>query len=759
MHYKISKVDPIKINNAKFYARALFVAYCYASKNLGKNKKLSMIEIYSYLEGKFTENSLFCFLIKNADPTLLDFFDAETIITSDLPLGTLYESLLSIETFGKEIRKGKEFKNKLGSYYTPIEYAEEITKLTLDEFFLHNNKRDILSAKVADFSCGGGAFLITLLSLLKRRGFSNEEMRMVSKNIYAFDVDPIALEIAKISVLDFVGLPDDYETINNNFIHGNFLLHTKHEKSSMERLSASMKGFIYHEDLAINEDCLQKYDVILGNPPWEKIRLEEKKFYAQYSENIDYINFRFDLDVSVEEALKNDFIRNFAFDYEYQLETAKRKIKENEFFADSTHGELNTCSLFADACYRLLSPRGSAGIFVKSALVTSKANSVLFEKLKNRVISIYDFINSNKIFEIDSRERFSIVILGDRQNKNTVLLGMNLTNIADIDKQSREVALSLFEQFNPETKMVPNISSARDLQILSNIYNSFSVFSKAFGSVKFGRLVHLTNHIQDIQKVYSPFNIPIFEGKFFSLFDNAFSGFNDVPFEERYKSKASTKRISEIDKKKGVKPLCRFFISKEKWGKLSRGYCSDYMLAWHSLTSATNVRSCVATLLPFIPASQSVQFLVCRDNKQLVYLTGIFNSVLFDYIVKCKLNGIDLTQSVINQIPVPSESTASSLFVRYNGKRSSVYEFIINIVGCLYKHDVWLKDLFKEFISEDFFLDRLERKELFMLLDVMAAVLYQINYIDLEYVLERFDSFYDLEERGQIKKLYLTITK
>ena len=307
--------------------------------------------------------------------------------------------------------------------------------------------------------------------------------------------------------------------------------------------------------------------------------------------------------------------------------------------------------------------------------------------------------------------------------------------------------------------MVPNFSSGHDVQILSKLYNNFPLFSKAFEPIKFGRLVHLTNHIQDIQKHETPFNIPIFEGKFFSLFDNAYSGFNNVPYEERYRSKASTIKISEEDKNRGIKPLSRFYISKDKWRALSKGYNSDYMLAWHSLTSATNTRSCVATILPFIPGSQSVQFLVCADNKQLVYLAGLFNSVLFDYIVKCKLSGIDLTQTIINQIPVPSEDFASKVIVEYNNKKTTVYNLIINIVGCLYRHDDWLSGLFKDVMVDISHLNGLSRKELFALLDATVAVLYQIVYSDLEYVLNRFSSFYSQEEIEAIKKLFLNIKK
>lgn len=760
LHKDINKVDPIRINKAKFYARALFVAYCYAKNNSKLGERPTMSEIDAYLAKRFGASNLFCYLIKNVDPQIISIFEAETITVPRLSVSTLYENLLNVETIGKEVRSGKEYRNKLGSYYTPEEYAEEITRRTLEIYFHKKGKADILKAKIVDFSCGGGIFLISLLSVLRRNGFTSKEIKEIVKNIYAFDVDPIALEIAKISVLDYAGCAKEYESITNNFHHGNFLLHTQNEHSSLEKLETSMKGFIYHDHLAIGINFLQQYDIILGNPPWEKIRLEEKKFYAQYSENIDFVNFRFDLDSSIEEAHKNnEFIREYASEYKNQLETAKKKIRKSKFFKDATFGELNTCSLFADASYNLLSPNGCAGIFVKSALVTAKINTVLFNKLLDKLVSVFDFINTRKIFEIDGRERFSIIVLGNKDNANVIQLGMNLESIADIDIQSREVPISLFERLNPETRMIPNFSSGDDIKILSRLYQCFPVFSDCYGSVKYGRLVHLTNHVQDIQKEPNSTNIPVFEGKFFSLFDNAYSGFNDVPVEERYKSKASARKISQVDKVKGIKPLCRFYIKKKKWLSLSKGFDADYMLAWHSLTSATNTRTCVASLLPFIPGSQSVQFLSCRDYDLLIYLTGVFNSVVFDYIVKCKLNGIDLTQTVINQIPIPTEEMASSVLLRYKTISMNALDIIKNVVAYLYKEDAWLNDLFKDILKEESPLKELSRDELFILLDATVASIYKIEATEIDYILEKFKPFYGDTDIQRIKEVYCSITK
>lgn len=755
-HVDRNSVDPKMINKAKFYTRALFMAISYVSIQTKAEKKISLSEVNFFFKQRFGDNNLFSYLINSASNRLVKIFDNENIPISNLPLGSLYENLLNVETTGKEITTGKEYRNKLGSYYTPQKYAQGITTLALQSYLNQNVRDSIFTAKFVDFSCGCGIFLISALSYLRQMGLKDEELRTVVLHLYACDVDPIALEIAKISVLDYCNAQDSYDILSRNFHHANFLLHTDSEQSREKKICVAMDGYIYHQTLAVGVSFLQEYDVILGNPPWEKIRFEEKKFYSQYIEQIGFIHFKFELSSSIEDTLKsNNYIREYSQSYVSQLEQAKMNIKRSTFFKDSTRGELNTCTLFSDAAYKLLSENGSAGLFVKSSLVTTQINSHIFSKISNRITAVYDFINRRKIFAIDSRERFAILLLGKRTS-NKIRLGMNLLSFEEIDNKIESVSIGVFEKLNPKTKMIPNFSSSKDIKILSELYNRLKIFSVVYPNAKFGRLVHLTNHIADIDKIPLEDNLPVFEGKFFSLFDNSFSGFNDVPMTDRYKSKVSSKKISESDKKAGVKPLCRFYVKKAKWDSLSKDYASDYMVAWHSLTSATNVRSCVASLMPFVPGAQSVQFLTLPNNEDMIYTVGIFNSIVYDYIIKCKLNGIDLTQAVINQIPLPSPQYAQNFNICLNGKETTAWNCIYDIVSCFYQTDDTVNQIFR---IQNNVLYPTERGSLFILLDAVVARLYGIDVDEFKYITEHFKEFYSPKQQSILLEIFKDISR
>jgi hypothetical protein len=271
-----------------------------------------------------------------------------------------------------------------------------------------------------------------------------------------------------------------------------------------------------------------------------------------------------------------------------------------------------------------------------------------------------------------------------------------------------------------------------------------SFFKNVYENVRFGRIVHLTSHAEFITKKQAEDNVPIFEGKFFNQFDGKFSGFNGVADELRYGNKSSSVNIEEAKKEiANYFPESRFFINAEKWQQLSKNHNEKFMLAWRSLTSATNTRTCIATVLPFIPASQSVQFLTTSQN-DLLYLTGLFNSVVFDFILKKKLSGIDLTQSVINQMPVPNiEQTTSN--INFNGGEATIKIYISLLVFSLLRHDVRLNSLFENLELQNEI--RSESKlETVRKIDLLFMALYKLTDSEVELVLAEFRKQYSKED-------------
>lgn len=741
------ELDPLETNRLVFSIRAFFVAYRYVAFRVQHlvGNKVTLDFCMEWIMHNFSADCPFLYIYKITTKQISDIINHYLIQLDEESLscnvGDLYESLLHTDIRETVIVEGDKSRNKQGSYYSPQILASNLTKSVIDNYVKNNGLESLLTARFIDFSCGSGIFLVEAISYTKQLlKLTREGCKALINNVHACDVDFIALEICKFNIIDLLCDDGAYCQLSSHFKHGNFLLSTGHESNAEAKIEAYLQGFLYHHDLSIGVDFLTEYDIILGNPPWEKIRFEEKNYYEQYVASIGDVNFKFELYLAIDEAeSKNKKLKEYVTLCRNQIESAKKAIKESIRFKSSSFGELNTSNLFTEAAYHLMSKNAVIGLIVKSSTVATKASQPLFDSIFTNIVAISDFINKKKYFNIDGRERFAFLIMDGHEHRY-LQLAMNIQDVNDIKGSSVKVTKIDLSLLNPTTGMIPNLSSSKDLEILITLYKQFKIVSDEFPTLKYGRLVHFTNHVKDIDKKKKPDNIPVYEGKFFSSFDGVYAGFNKVPEVDRYKAKAHARKLSDADKQNHCYPESRFYIKKSKWEALSATYQDNYMLAWHSLTSATNERACVATILPFIPASQSVQFLSTNSVDELVYLCCLFNSVVFDYIVKNKLTGIDLTQSFIKQIAIPSIDSARQCIVRYNENTISVYSLLYSICREILKNDERLKDLWSQSIKPVCGLPS-DRKSLLTLMDILVTVLYQIPYIYINYIFSSYSGY------------------
>ena len=189
-------------------------------------------------------------------------------------------------------------------------------------------------------------------------------------------------------------------------------------------------------------------------------------------------------------------------------------------------------------------------------------------------------------------------------------------------------------------------------------------------------------------------------------------------------------------------PESRFFIDDRTWNSLSKSFHQGYVVAWRSLTSATNRRTMLATLLPLIPTCQSIQLLQLNDERQMLHILALFNSIAFDYIVRLKMVGLDLTQTIIKQIPVPQLDQYEST-ITYKGITASISTHILSRLKALYADDKRICGIFEKYSLYDI-VDN--RKTIISDLDKIVGQLYGISQETLRNIANSFDSYYSKKE-------------
>lgn len=148
------------------------------------------------------------------------------------------------------IRQTIEDKKLFGQYYTPNNMIDHVIKM------LNLDTNCLKKYRISDPACGSGVFLVKLIDLFFEYNNQIEDVCEFANNqIFGYDINPAAIFLCKLSIylriVDHYNDSKDYEYIANNI---------------------KLNNIINTNTIFTNPD--EKFDIILGNPPYFKIRNE-----------------------------------------------------------------------------------------------------------------------------------------------------------------------------------------------------------------------------------------------------------------------------------------------------------------------------------------------------------------------------------------------------------------------------------------------------------------------------------------------------
>ncbi len=335
------------------------------------------------------------------------------------------------------------------------------------------------------------------------------------------------------------------------------------------------------------------FNVVLGNPPWERIKLQEKEFF--YGRDEEIIN-------APNKAARERLIRaleitNPGLLYEFHqakhsAESVSRFVRESARFPLTGRGDINTYPVFTETARYLLAPSGRLGIIVPTGIATDNTTKDLFYNLvkTKSLVSLYDFENRKKVFPgIDSRLKFCLLTISgiDRPSANAEF-AFYLHSTEHLQESERRFELSAedFDLFNPNTRTCPTFRSHKDMEIARKIYLQAGILWKEATpaepevnpwNIVFQSMFHMSNDsrlfytytelqatgwqlegnifIRDKEQ-----HLPLYEAKLFHQYDHRFATFIKSNFEDI--SKVKTRYITSEEKlNPNALPLPRYWVS------------------------------------------------------------------------------------------------------------------------------------------------------------------------------------------------------
>ena len=488
------------------------------------------------------------------------------------------------------------------------------------------------------------------------------------------------------------------------------------------------------------------FDVVLGNPPWEKANMKYEEFFQQYEPSI--LEAKNDNEREKEiENLQTTNPKVYTLYRELSIDVEKKinYLKNSGFLPLTSNGFINYYSSFAELMLKLLRDNARAGVILQSGIATDKTNEDYFSYIvsKNYLCSLFDFVNSEKIFNIHASFKFSLITLSKDGKQSSPLFAFNLTNPANIGSHCYRLSYEDIRRVNPNTFTCPVFYTSDDADLVKRVYKKSGLFFSSEGksfceAIGIHRMFNATTDqklfliLQDDFIQMKENFLPIYEAKLIWHYDHRYSTFEGCSKQDIKNGNAEY--ITEQQKKDVHKDgLSRWIVHTKEPEDFNKKYACrhDWYLAIRMVARSSDERTLVASIIPKSGSVNSLNLVTGIDAPQSACLLANLNSIVMDYVTRTKVNSANLNQWIIEQLPVISFSEYSQEDIRFIVSR--VLELTYTSVSMF----SFAKD--QGYNGKPFVWDEKRRALLRSELDAWYARAYGLTRDELRYILEPAD--------------------
>jgi hypothetical protein len=248
------------------------------------------------------------------------------------------------------------------------------------------------------------------------------------------------------------------------------------------------------------------FDVVVGNPPWGRVKLQEKPYWASRAPEIT---------AAPNKAARTRLLDRLAEDEptvyaEYKAELRRYEalslfFHESAVFPLTGVGDVNTYSLFSELSRRILRSGGRAGLIVQQGIATDDTTKDFFRDLvtSSSLVAVYGFENEEKLFPgVHNQTKFCIfVVASPGTGPEEVELSFFNRQAATVFDEDRLFYLRGidFEAINPNTSTCPVFRSSADARIIRAMHERFPVLVREGAQasnpweIEFQSMFHMAN--------------------------------------------------------------------------------------------------------------------------------------------------------------------------------------------------------------------------------------------------------------------------
>ncbi len=542
----------------------------------------------------------------------------------------------------------------------------------------------------------------------------------------------------------------------------------KMRQAMVEAPQAARNARAFHWPLEF-PDVMQRggFDVVVGNPPWERIKLQEKEFFASRAAEIATAKNKAARD-RLMKALRDAEPGSAARKLFEAFEAAKRLSEATSTFVRldgdrggrfpfTGTGDVNTYALFGELFANL--SRLRAGVIVPTGIATDATTAPFFAHLvaARRLARLVDFENRVGLFPaVDSRMKFALLTLG--RDEPAAHFAFFLTEPAQLAEPERNFTLSPDDiaAINPNTRTAPTFRTRADAELTAKIYSNSPVLveegrgadGNPWDLLIQTRIWHLTEDSEwfrtGVELCRDGYHrngpnwtredngekyVPLYEAKMVHHFDHRWASY--------YEDGTNASDVDLTEKQDGnFEPLPRYWVPEaEVRARYSaKGWRRNWLMGWRDITNASNERTVISSITPYCAVANSLPLMLSQYEGGIHTFAGLIanlSAIPMDYAARHKVGGTHLNTFLLFQLPILPPVFYTSERLAYVSPK------VLELTYTSHSLTPFARDLGHD--GPPFAWDEDRRAVLRAELDAFYARAYSLNRDELRYILDPAD--------------------
>ena len=430
------------------------------------------------------------------------------------------------------------------------------------------------------------------------------------------------------------------------------------------------------------------FDAVIGNPPWDRIKLQEVEWFATRAREIALAPTAAARRAAIRRL--RDRSEPLAADFDAakgRADQLGRMVRMSGSYPLLGGGDINLYSLFVERAMSLVTPDGLVGLLTPSGIYADKTAARFFKSLSTtgRIGGLFDFENRRLGTElppffpdVDSRFKFCALIFGgDERRFEQTRCAFFLHDTGAVNDPQRCFPLTPddFARVNPNTGTAPVFRTRRDADITRRIYERHPVLVDRSGSeerrvwpVRYYRMFDMTNDSALFRtaaeletagfylvegnryKKADEWYLPLYQGRMISHFDHRANSvrINPQNTHNPYVSEA----VSDAQHADpGFLPRTQYWVpAKDVESRIPRA--RGWALGFRDIARPTDVRTVVTAVVPWAGYGNKVPLLVGGDGLAAACLGANLSAIPVDFVARQKVQGTNLNWYIVEQLPV-----------------------------------------------------------------------------------------------------------